>query len=251
MKKLTQLLCALALLMSLAHQASAHPLPCGPYFGVDAGISHFTSDNRDARTRDISQELDITATGFVGDILLGWAFLYYNCYWAFEFFGGINAANDDRQTIFASGANIDRVEHDITQKYQYGIATTLGYWFYQTLLFARFALLWSYFELETETFRNDASQNDRISRSRNFIGFMPGIGMAMMLTDCLMFSGMASYAFYESRTFDRLSLNPGTDEFPQVRMHPHGASVVLALTWFFGPHWGRGIRVNARDDLAE
>jgi len=237
LKKITHFVAVAALILGLTQQSYAHFLPCGPYFGLDAGVGQFRTDLNSEFGQNVGENLSMSAAGFAGNLMLGWAFLMNNWYFALDGFAGINTARDDVKSRI-NLAQDDFVTRDLYHRYQFGAAANLGYMLLNVLLYVRLGLAWSNFKLNRKVIDdgNDVSGTD-VNRNAYLFGFMPGIGMAMMLCDCWMLSMLFTYTFYQSHTFRGLEDNAAT-EFPSERFRPRVAAFTIGLTWFFGPRIG-------------
>lgn len=235
MKKVKNNLVVTILILGLSQQAFAHPIPCGPYFAIDAGINHFSSEINDDLDADSASRFSMAATGFIANAMLGWAFFMNNWYFALEGLAGFNTAEDkDSRIDIASTATPNGfAEHDLYSRYQFGGAFNLGYMLMKTLLFIRLGLLWSQYKLARRDLDGTVINEDE-RRSETLFGISPGVGMALMLTDCLMLSSLFTYTIYQSHTFKNLDTDPLNDDFAKSRICPRVAAFTIGLTWFFG-----------------
>ena len=233
LKKITNLFAVTVLILGLTQQASAHPFPCGPYAGIDAGLGHFSSKVSDNIDEDTADSFSMAAAGFTGNFMLGWAFFMSNFYFALEGLVGLSTGKDSSKNLVDQIPDAF-VEHDLSSRYQYGGAFNAGYMLLNTLLFVRLGLTWANYKLSRRYLVGNVVQAvEDTSSSKTLFGFSPGVGMAMMLNDCLMLSALFTYTIYQSHTFRGLREN-ATNEFPSVRIRPHVAAFTIGLTWFFG-----------------
>lgn len=229
MRKLL-LLCATAGIISTAH-ADHHlgNIYVGPFIGMGVTEGKFKMNDNDA-----FHNKRIGDKGFLGGLLLGYAYPCKNLFMGFELLGNFDTTKD---TIINEGTvSTGRNESfKLKNRASYGFSARLGYRTHSdTVFFVRLGGEWSHYKLSYAASSVNPAGELSASNSKTKFAFVPGIGIEAPIDGRWRVRLEGKYRLPQKVSFTTGSSTAGfTYEDSHVRARTSQTSVIIGATYSF------------------